>query len=422
MERTALLEPPLQEQLPITLTPAGLDGEIVTLEQQFGPNLPDTAVSTQITYNHIPRHAAPEIKWGERFRSSRLGRAVIGLATTVGLAGGGVALAASPAAADSGTVHHVYNTGGEGLWLHPNSPQRHGALSDLMADGQEFDVSCWKHGDNVEGDSIWLHGTNTATGNTGDAADFYIDTDVTQGNEAQQLTEQGIYECGTEKQQTDSNLENLQPAETLQGTRANPEQTNIYNGQRAANWAYEHGMDQPPSDGSCTWFASNALWQGGLVKTPEWTSEGHLTSKAERLRHFTSKNPDYNLPGTSAAWNVVAFKNYLQKTYPNATWEPIDFSPANRDPQDAAPGDLVFYDWGEGENISHVAVVTHVDPSGYMEVADWSTYDKDGTIPSPDHDRGVTYSDVRGEWLQVKHPNVAAFLMHMDTTGSPGNP
>lgn len=94
----------------------------------------------------------------------------------------------------------------------------------------------------------------------------------------------------------------------------------------------------------------------------------------------------------------------------------------NNDPSDAQIGDLVFYDWGQGEGISHVAVVTRVDPSGYLEVTDWSTNPKDGTIPSPVTTRGVTYSAVNNEWLQQEYPNVSAHLLHIDTTGSPGNP
>ncbi len=377
----------------------------------------ELAADPIVTNTETPRFSLREW-WREKRITQKLGHTAAVLTAVLGT----IAVEASPAAADGSQVHHVYNTGGEGLWLHPDTPGLHTKTSDLMGEGDEFDPDCWKQSDNVNGDSIWLHGTHVATGNTGFAADFFADTDTHQGQEGQELTEQGIPECGGTSNNASAQNNSLQPAESLQGASATPEQTNIYNGQAAADWAYANGMDQPPTDGSCTWFASNALWQGGLVKTSEWTSAGHLSSDIERLRHYTSKNPDYNLPGTTAAWNVIAFKNYLQKTYPNSTWESIDFSPANNDPQDAAPGDLVFYDWGNGEGISHVAVVTRVDPSGYLEVADWSTNDKDGTIPSPTNDRGVTYSSVHHKWLQVRYPNVSAHLMHIVTTGSPGNP
>lgn len=131
-----------------------------------------------------------------RFFRSRQWRRFLATAAAAGLLGTGF-VAASPAGADTTLAQHVYNTSGEGLWLHPDSTSLTSTLSDLMADGTEFDVTCWVTGDDVNGDSVWDFGTNTATGSTGYAADYYIDTNTTQGSEGDQLTAQGVPQCGT---------------------------------------------------------------------------------------------------------------------------------------------------------------------------------------------------------------------------------
>lgn len=347
------------------------------------------------------------------------------------LSGVGLAtIARSPkavAAPKSTTTHHIVN----GSWyLHPgnitDTPTISSPVSDLMATGTTFEVQCAKAGDaitsdgnlaaNGGGDVAWEYGTNTTTGNSGFVADQGLDTQVTQGQEIAQLAAQGIPECGSDGQTP------LQPAGSLQGHQAVPAQTNIYNRQAAADWAYANGMDQPPSDGSCTWFVSNALWQGGLAKTHEWTSDGHL-SDGWQSDLASALGLRQDLPGTIAAWNVQDFLAYMRRTYPASSWEPIDFSPANNDPQDAQVGDLVFYNWDgdSDQGISHVAIVTKVEPSGYLDVTDWSTNENDGTLPSPVPQRGVTYSAWHHNWLQVRYPNVHAWLMHIDTSGSPGS-
>jgi hypothetical protein len=119
----------------------------------------------------------------ESFWRSRSGKLLMKLGAIASFATAGIAAFASPAAANTAAVQHVYNTGGEGLWLHPDSSDAHSAVSDLMPDGTEFDVDCHTTGTNIEGDNAWLHGTDMATGHTGYAADKYVDTNVHQGAE-----------------------------------------------------------------------------------------------------------------------------------------------------------------------------------------------------------------------------------------------
>jgi predicted RNA-binding protein with PUA-like domain len=84
-------------------------------------------------------------------------------------------------------------------------------------------------------------------------------------------------------------------------------------------------------------------------------------------------------------------------------------------------GDLIFYDWGKGEGVSHVTVVTKIEPSGYPDVSEWSA-NEDGTDPAPTNMRGFTWSAVSNKWLQEKYPHISAYLLHIDTKGSSGNP
>lgn len=112
---------------------------------------------------------------------------------------GGLAVSATVAtpSAVAATTYSVYNTSGDGLFLHPDSSTIHSAVSDLMPDGTTFDIQCWTYGDDVNGDAVWDYGTNESTGNSGYAADFHLDTPVHQGQEGPELATLGIPQCGS---------------------------------------------------------------------------------------------------------------------------------------------------------------------------------------------------------------------------------
>jgi len=80
---------------------------------------------------------------------------------------------------------------------------------------------------------------------------------------------------------------------------------------------------------------------------------------------------------------------------------------------DAAQGDIIAYDWGEGEGISHLSMVTSIAPNQYPEVSEWGTTEK-GT-PSSYRKRGWTWSENTGNWLQTRYPHVKAYLMHFNS-------
>jgi hypothetical protein len=188
---------------------------------------------------------------------------------------------------------------------------------------------------------------------------------------------------------------------SLQGFTQNPPNNGSYDRNRAVAWAIANAEDQPPASASCTWFASNVLWQGGLQQTQEWTSQGQLGSTIKGIFYP-------NLPGTQTAWNAPMLESYLLKSFPS-TLKELDFK-ANTVPE-AQPGDLIFYDWGEGEGVSHVSVIVNIAPGQYPEVTEWSP-EFNGSLPSPYIKRGWTYSELRHNWLQVKYPNVKAYLLH----------
>lgn len=110
---------------------------------------------------------------------------------------GGLAVSSTVATPSAGaaTTYSVYNTSGDGLWLHPDSSNIYSAVSDLMPDGTGFDITCWTYGDDVNGDNVWDYGTNESSGNSGYAADFHINTPVHQAQEGPELTALGIPNC-----------------------------------------------------------------------------------------------------------------------------------------------------------------------------------------------------------------------------------
>ncbi|HET7637481.1 MAG TPA: M57 family metalloprotease, partial [Ktedonobacteraceae bacterium] len=222
---------------------------------------------------------------------------------------------------------HVSNTGGDGLWLHPDSATIHSTLSDLMPEGQTFDVECFKVGDSVEGDAVWLYGTNETTGHKGYAADFYIDTDVTQGNEPRQLREQGIPECGTTSSQPAINspsevkscyFDMIAPSRNLTFSYQGD---HLYYGnawQAAKNWSdldagvsIQPAGDNPAANQAAYIQIKDVYWPGSDIianadvtsdtaqkEVPKWpTSTKHITVfvNIARMEEFNSSSRTYVL-------------------------------------------------------------------------------------------------------------------------------
>ncbi len=325
------------------------------------------------------------------FLDSRLGRTMVAGFTSVSLATGGVVAEATSAEADADSIHHVYHTGSDGLWLHPNTPKIQSDKSMVMPEGSEFAITCFSLGDDVQGDNVWQFGKDVATGQQGYAADFYLDTKVTKGNEASQLLSQGEPQCGGEQQSTPTEL---QPAQSVQPFLS-------FDRNAVARWALHHAEDTPPNDGSCTIFISRALWNGGAPQTAEWNSNPTVTKHGIRQ-------------GSDAAWASQNFVDYM-RTQSYAEVEPLGhMSSTNNNVPDAKLGDIIGYDWDDDGSIDHLDVVTgfSADNPQYPRVSGWS---EKGDEALTYNQRGWTWSAVHNTWLQNEpgQANMTAELVHI---------
>lgn len=332
-----------------------------------------------------------------RLASARLGRAVVVSFASIGLLTSGVSTASAHEA--TGVVYTVTGTGGDGVWLH--SDPGIGDENDLikvMPEGTQFRADCYVNDSPLgpRNNPVWLHGRDEA-GSVGYFSDVYSSS---KWDGSTTLEQQGLPICGNN---TSANSVN----ENLQSYEGVPQFTGRYDRENAASWALANAQMQPPSDGSCTWFVSNVLWQGGLPKTKEWTSDGFLGRDLPVIGDISKQ-----FPGTYAAWNVVAFRDYLVKTYPESQWQQLDFT-ANSVPI-ARSGDLIFYDWGKGEGLSHVTVITGIANGNYPAVSEWSA-GLDGSDAMDYQKRGWTWSEVSHRYLQKKYPNIKAYILHRDT-------
>lgn len=341
--------------------------------------------------------AEADLTLRQRLLGTRGGRMMVGAACALGLVGG-LGVAESTATAD--TINQVYNTGGEGLWLHPDSPTLAGAKSEVMPDGTNFDISCWKAGDSVEGDPVWDYGTDQATGAKGFAADYYINTNITPGNEGQKLTAIGIPECDTQQPSQADTSPNLQPAASLPPFAS-------FDRNAAAQWALNNAEDTPPNDGSCTIFVSQALWAGGMPQTSEWNFN---------LHPITNGNAPSMRNGSNDAWAANNFVEYMG-TVPFAKVESLGpMGPNNNNVPDAKLGDVIAYDWNNDGSIDHLDIVTGFSGQ-YPLVSGWS---EDGANALHYNQRGWTYSNVHNTWLQWEkdangnYPNkdMQTYLIH----------
>lgn len=304
-----------------------------------------------------------------------------GVGFTVEAAGG-----APEARADGSVVQQVYNTGGAGLWLHPASATIHSQVSVLMPDGTNFDVACFRLGDDVSGDSVWDYGTDETNGATGLAADFYIDTPVTQGNEPAQLQALGIPECGS--------AGNSSPSQPTSSSGSIG-----YDRSAAVAWAEQNVGHAPliQNGGDCTWFASQSAWAGGLPQSDEWAKDSpngvlgsDLGAMVKALIHG-GYSPTDPINPTIAATNANDFVNYLVDNG-LATKTPINWS--DNTAGGAQLGDFIAYDWDGGSDgtIDHVAVVTGFAPgTSYPTVTQHS--------PAQDH-RYWSWSLADNSWIQ----------------------
>ena len=150
-----------------------------------------------------------------------------------------------------------------------------------------------------------------------------------------------------------------------------------YNGQEAASYALATVNQPQPFDEACAWFVSNALWAGGLPEDDVWnenTSHGNMWSFAAGQ-------------GSPIAADVTMLTQYLLTNYPASYLQQLDLSP-NATSWPASLGDVIIYVWGgdpnwltDGDHNIHMALVTHIEPSGYPDVSEWGDVGEDAVSP-----------------------------------------
>jgi hypothetical protein len=259
-------------------------------------------------------------------------------------------------------------------------------------EGASPDYHCFVWGERIGNVPIWFNVTHN--GVTGFYSSYFDDSSY-QSNE--ELTAKyGVPLCGSP-----APAPNPPPAPSTPPVAKPP----AFNRDATQKWALAHAKDKPYDGTSCTWFISQALWQGGLAKTTEWTSagtHGHIHKE----------------PGSKTAFYTPGFLQYILRTYSHSTYRQLDMSAkGNNVVADAQIGDVIAYDW-EGESsskrfsgIDHAAVITGFASGHYPLVSEWSV---DGKKPTPYVSRGWTWSKLSGKWLQSKYPKVQAFLLHID--------
>jgi hypothetical protein len=184
-----------------------------------------------------------------------------------------------------------------------------------------------------------------------------------------------------------------------------------YNRSAAVAWALANANDPQAYPAECTWFVSNALWQGGFSRTAAWTSSGSHGIRPVSYR-----------PGTVDAWAVPNFKDYFLSHY-SATWTSLGDMSVNPVPA-AEPGDIIVYSWDRGKTLEHMAFVVGIAPGQYPEVAEWGTPDwtpwnyayYEAHHPREGYQkRGWTWSQKAHKYLQVEYKGSArAYLLHIN--------
>ncbi|QHF21700.1 CHAP domain-containing protein [Rathayibacter sp. VKM Ac-2762] len=137
----------------------------------------------------------------------------------------------------------------------------------------------------------------------------------------------------------------------------------------AVQWALDHVDDEDSYryGNDCTWFVSNALWQGGLPKTSDWTD--------------WTINPVYMndkpWPGPSKAASAA---DWFKNSMVNNNYSTLaEISTEDRTAGGAQLGDIILYDWdaANGEHhadgaIDHAGIVTAIDGDGSVRISQHS--------------------------------------------------
>nr|WP_296774848.1 amidase domain-containing protein [Rhodococcus sp. (in: high G+C Gram-positive bacteria)] len=176
-------------------------------------------------------------------------------------------------------------------------------------------------------------------------------------------------------------------------------------GEKAAAWARAHAEDTPKYESDCTWFVSQALWFGGMPDTAKWTH----TSMDDDNRGGSRARGDMAFWPTRTATIADELKNYLVNDAGVATITQLSWR--NNNVFDAKLGDLIAYDWDlhDGKHsdgiIDHLAMVT-----GFSD--ENPNYPLVSQHSPGQTNRGWTYSEGAGTWIEHDKPGASVYLIH----------
>lgn len=169
-----------------------------------------------------------------------------------------------------------------------------------------------------------------------------------------------------------------------------------YDAAASVAWAKEHYTDPArfkSNRGDCTWFVSQALWNGGMPKSDDWTDiSGDLTKIPNPL--------DYGWRGVTLAGRYApALRNYLVKA---KLAEERQISWSDNTAAGASVGDLITYDFeGDGE-LDHFAIVSSLNESGFPSVTEHGKANRYWSWSE--------FSAPAG-WFEKKYPSSRAYLL-----------
>lgn len=329
-------------------------------------------------------------------------RIIRALAAAIAASAAGMTLP-QPAYAGAQPIR-IAGTQGLGINLR-TAPGSDGQVIGNIPEGGSPDYFCFKHGQSVNGVDLWFW--VAWEGQKGYYSGFYDTIPPEYMNDAALWQQYGIGECEKpvpNAAKLPTPAPNAAPVAAEGRKKADPES---YNRFEAINWALQHAQDGQPKWGGCTWFVSQALWAGGFPQVRgEWTDDDRYPAK----KGFPKSLADSWQPRAAASKQALTLWNYLQENASVSVRE-LDFS-VNEVP-DARQGDIIAYDWGQGEGVSHLTMVTSIAPGQYPEVSEWGTTVNE-EVTSRYRKRGWTWRANTNEWLQSHYPHIKAYLLHFE--------
>jgi uncharacterized protein YraI len=310
---------------------------------------------------------------------------------------------------------HISGTSGEGVFIR-SGPSTSNSRAGWMPEGASPDYNCFVWGQSIGGVPIWFN--VNYNGVTGYYASYYDDSSYHSNEEL--TAKYGVPLCGSQPPTpTPAPSPSPAPSPTPPPASSPPPSSTpnaSFNRRVATAWAFANAKNPQPYGTMCAWFVSQALWAAGLPSSSTWNAKGPYRYK-NRVGLWTT------VPGTETAWTVGKLLDYLRSHFGAQEIDITRNLSTNAVPQ-AQIGDVIAYDWGEGQGISHVSLVVNIASGQYPEVSEMGQYDlgvvggilnKINPVTSSYVKRGWTWSQVHGMWLQREpgHKQMRAYLFHI---------